>query len=88
MTTGDTVTNNAVEWSGVAFQSTGGILAGYTRNLTISHNDIGYSAAQGLSVGWGWGFASTTCSGCAHGNDYAGNNQVLANYIHSNGLDR
>ena len=86
MTSGDTVTGNLVERSGVEYQSTSGILAGYTRNLTISHNDVGYSAAQGISVGWGWGFASPYCSGCAHGDDYAGGNQVLDNYVYDNGL--
>lgn len=86
MTTGDTVTNNVIDSSGVEYQSAGGIVAGYTRNLTISHNDIGYSAVAGISVGWGWGFASPYCSGCAHGDDYAGGNQVLDNYVHSDGL--
>ena len=85
MTTGDTITNNVADWSGVVFQSASGIWAGYTRNLTISHNDIGYMAAAGISVGWGWGFASPDCSGCAHGDDYAGGNQVLDNDIHTNG---
>jgi hypothetical protein len=56
MTYGDTVTGNFIEHSGVVFQSTSGILAGYTRNVTISSNDVGYSAAQGISVGWGWGW--------------------------------
>ena len=86
MTSGDTVTGNFIEHSGVVFQSTSGILAGYTRNVTISHNDVGYSAAQGISVGWGWGYASPYCSGCAHGYDYAGGNQVSYNYVYDNGL--
>jgi hypothetical protein len=86
MTMNDTVTNNMAEWSGVVFQSASGIWAGYTRNLAISHNDIGYMAAAGISVGWGWGFASPDCGGCAHGPDYAGGNQVLDNVIHSNGF--
>jgi hypothetical protein len=46
----------------------------------------GYSAVAGISVGWGWGFASPYCPGCAHGGDYAGDNQVLDNYVHSDGL--
>ena len=86
MTTGDTITDNVITDSGVEFQSSSGVWAGYTRNLTISHNDIGFLAAAGISVGWGWAFASPDCSNCAHGDDYAGGNQVLDNYIHANGV--
>ena len=32
-----------------------GIWAGFTRNLTVSHNDIGHTSYSGMSIGWGWG---------------------------------
>ncbi|MFF4806125.1 hypothetical protein ACFY1U_48460 [Streptomyces sp. NPDC001351] len=89
MTTGDTVTQNGISDVGRDYSDAVGIWAGYTRGLTISHNDIGHTSYSGMSVGWGWGYASP-CSmqsaqglhTCAHGTIYAGGNQVLNNHVH------
>ncbi|MGW2487925.1 hypothetical protein ACWCV9_11955 [Streptomyces sp. NPDC001606] len=89
MTTGDTVTQNWISEVGRDYSDAVGIWAGYTRGLTVSHNDIGHTPYSGMSVGWGWGYASP-CSmqsaqglhTCAHGTIYAGANQILDNHVH------
>jgi hypothetical protein len=89
MTTGDTVSQNWISDVGQDYSDAVGIWAGYTRNLTISHNDIGHTPYSGMSLGWGWGYASP-CSmqsaqgltTCAHGTIYAGGNQILNNHVH------
>lgn len=89
MTSGDTVSGNVISYVGQDYTDTVGVWAGYTRDLTISHNDIGHTPYSGMSVGWGWGYASP-CSmqaaqglaSCAHGTNYAGGNHVTGNYVH------
>ncbi|NUQ96498.1 MAG: hypothetical protein HOY79_08010 [Streptomyces sp.] len=89
MTTGDTVSQNWISDVGRDYSDAVGIWAGYTRNLTISHNDIGHTPYSGMSLGWGWGYASP-CSmqsaqgltTCRHGTIYAGGNQILDNHVH------
>ncbi|GHK01244.1 hypothetical protein ACWEWI_07940 [Streptomyces sp. NPDC003753] len=89
MTTGDTVSQNWISDVGQDYSDAVGIWAGYTRNLTISHNDIGHTPYSGMSVGWGWGYASP-CSmqaaqglrTCQHGTIYAGGNKILNNHVH------
>ncbi|GAA1221047.1 hypothetical protein GCM10009665_09010 [Kitasatospora nipponensis] len=89
MTTGDTVSQNWIDHVGQDYADAVGVWAGYTRNLTISHNDIGHTPYSGISLGWGWGYASP-CSmqpaqgrtTCAHGTSYAGANQILDNHVH------
>ncbi|MFF1723690.1 hypothetical protein [Streptomyces sviceus] len=89
MTTGDTVSQNWISDVGQDYSDAVGVWAGYTRDLTVSHNDIGHTPYSGMSLGWGWGYASP-CSmqsaqglrTCAHGTIYAGDNQVLDNHVH------
>jgi hypothetical protein len=89
MTSGDTLSDNDISYVGQDYSDTVGIWAGYTRHLTITHNDIGHTPYSGMSIGWGWGYASP-CSmqaaqglgNCAHGTNYAGGNQVTDNYVH------
>jgi len=89
MTTGDTVSQNWISDVARDYSDAVGIWAGYTRDLTISHNDIGHTPYSGISLGWGWGYASPCSmqsaqglSTCAHGTIYAGNNQILNNHVH------
>lgn len=89
MTAGDTVSENWISQVGQDYSDAVGIWAGYTRSLTIAHNDIGHTPYSGMSLGWGWGYASP-CSmqsaqgltTCAHGTIYAGGNQILDNHVH------
>ncbi|MDX3247916.1 hypothetical protein [Streptomyces sp. ME18-1-4] len=89
MTTGDTVSQNWISDVGQDYSDAVGIWAGYTRGLAISHNDIGHTPYSGMSLGWGWGYASPCSmqsaqglSTCAHGTNYAGDNQILNNHVH------
>jgi hypothetical protein len=88
-TSGETVSDNTITYIGQNSTDTVGVWAGYTRNLTITHNTVGNTPYSGMSIGWGWGYASP-CSEqyaqglktCVHGTDYDGGNQVTDNYIH------
>jgi hypothetical protein len=89
MTTGDTIADTAISYVGQDYSDTVGIWAGYTRDLTITHNDIGHAPYSGMSLGWGWGYASPCSmqaaqglSTCEHGTNYAGGNYITDNYIH------
>ncbi|MFE9451976.1 hypothetical protein [Streptomyces sp. NPDC006739] len=89
MTTGDTVSQNWISDVGQDYSDAVGIWAGYTRTLTVSHNDIGHTPYSGMSLGWGWGYASPCSmqsaqglSTCQHGTIYAGDNQILDNHVH------
>ncbi|MDQ1046314.1 hypothetical protein [Streptomyces sp. V4I2] len=89
MTTGDTISQNWIEHVALDYRDAVGIWGGYTRDLTIANNDIGHTPYSGISLGWGWGYASP-CSmqsaqgltTCRHGTIYAGHNQILNNHVH------
>lgn len=89
MNSGDTVSDNSISYVGRNYTDAVGIWAGFTRNLTVSHNDIGHTSYSGMSIGWGWGWQSP-CSmqaaqgktSCQQGTDYAGGNQITDNYVH------
>ena len=89
MTTGDTVSQNWISDVSQDYSDAVGIWAGYTRTLAVSHNDIGHTPYSGMSLGWGWGYASPCSmqsaqglSTCRHGTIYAGGNQILDNHVH------
>jgi NPCBM-associated, NEW3 domain of alpha-galactosidase/Carbohydrate esterase 2 N-terminal len=89
MTTGDTISDNVISYVGQDYSDTVGVWAGYTRDLTITHNDVGHTPYSGMSIGWGWGYASPCSmqaaqglSSCEHGTNYAGGNVVTGNYVH------
>jgi alpha-galactosidase-like protein len=89
MTTGDTIADTKISYVGQDYSDTVGIWVGYTRDLTVTHNDIGHTPYSGMSVGWGWGYASPCStqaaeglSTCEHGTNYAGGNSITDNYIH------
>lgn len=89
MTLQNTISDNAIANVGADYHDAVGIWAGYTRNVVVSHNDIGHTPYSGMSLGWGWGWASSCTlqaaegiSGCLFGSIYAGENQIVSNYIH------
>lgn len=51
---GDKILNNIVLYTGMEYEGTCGIVAGYPRNLTIANNEVGYCPYTGISVGYGW----------------------------------
>ncbi|HET9169118.1 MAG TPA: hypothetical protein VFN97_06765 [Actinospica sp.] len=91
MTSGDVVTQNEIDHVGQEYHDAVGIWVGYSRNSTISDNDIGYTPYSGMSLGWGWGWQSDCTlqakqglsTPCRHGTMYAGGNQITGNHIHS-----
>ena len=90
MTSGDTIADNTINYVGQDYQDAVGVWAGYTRDAVITQNDIGYTPYSGISLGWGWGYASP-CSmqtaqkkpSCAVGTIYAGDNQITDNSVHN-----
>jgi hypothetical protein len=89
MTSGDVVSDNAISFVGMDYHDAVGIWVGYTRTLTVAHNDIGHTPYSGMSLGWGWGWASPCTmqaaqglTACTTGPIYAGGNQIVGNYIH------
>ncbi|HTJ72960.1 MAG TPA: hypothetical protein VL551_35810 [Actinospica sp.] len=91
MTSGDVVTQNVIQHVGQDYHDAVGVWAGYTKNATISNNDIGYTPYSGMSLGWGWGWQSDCTlqakqglsTPCRHGTMYAGGNQITGNFIHN-----
>jgi hypothetical protein len=88
-TSGDAVSDNAVSFVGLDYHDAVGVWVGYTRTLTLSHNDIGHTPYSGISLGWGWGWASSCAlqaaqglASCTTGPIYAGGNQITGNYVH------
>lgn len=71
-----TVSDNVVRRGGLDFPSGTGILVQFASNCTISHNEVGFLAYAGISVGWSWNFAQPS-----------GTDRILvtANYIHDLG---
>jgi hypothetical protein len=57
--TGDTVSDNYINNVSDEYQGGIGIWSGYTRNLTITRNDIENLNYSGISTGWGWGSEDT-----------------------------
>jgi hypothetical protein len=89
MTTGDTIAGTRISYVGQDYSDTVGVWAGYTRDLTVTHDDIGHTPYSGMSIGWGWGYASPCgmqaaqgLSTCEHGTNYAGGNHITDNYLH------
>lgn len=58
-----TISDNIVKNFGQSYLSGVGILVGYSRNVTIEHNDVSFGNYTGISVGWGWGL-ETPMSRC------------------------
>jgi hypothetical protein len=81
MTSGDTVSDNAISYVGQEYQDCVGILVGNGRGITLAHNDIGHTPYSGISLGWGWGWASTN-GGSRHGTIYSQDNAITGNSIH------
>jgi beta-glucuronidase len=71
---GNHVTYNEISHCGTEFTDAVGIWAGYTRDLTISHNTVEHLPYSGISLGWGWNQPE------AH-DPWLGDNTIHANRI-------
>lgn len=70
--TGNTIANNWVHNIGVDYTGAVGIFQGYTRNDTITHNQVNNVPYSGISSNWGWGRTATKTSG----------NKITNNLVH------
>ena len=52
--TNDTIKNNYIHHVTTEFQGGTAIAAGYPKQITIEHNEIGYTNYTAISVGYGW----------------------------------
>ena len=96
MTSGNTINNNAVSYTGQEYRDTVGILAGYVRNTAINHNEVGHLPYTGISVNLGWTYfapcpviAQATkgknarwALPCTAGTNFAQGNQINGNFVH------
>jgi hypothetical protein len=94
MTLGNTIAHNWISFVGQDYHDAVGIWVGHSRNTLIDHNDVGHTPYTGISVGWGWGYASNCTlqtaprwtgqglASCRRGTIYSGNNQILGNHVH------
>eukprot|EP00730_Choanoeca_flexa_P002409 TRINITY_DN11039_c0_g1_i7.p1 TRINITY_DN11039_c0_g1~~TRINITY_DN11039_c0_g1_i7.p1 ORF type:complete len:709 (+),score=106.22 TRINITY_DN11039_c0_g1_i7:1-2127(+) len=71
-----TVADNTIYRGGLAFPSGTPILIQKASNVSILHNDIGYFAYAGISVGWSWNFDDPS---------YTDNITVAYNHVHNLG---
>jgi len=71
----DLISNNYVSTCGVDYKGSVGIFCGYTKNVTIAHNEVCNMPYTGISVGWGWrGLKDTTVMS---------DNKIVDNYVHT-----
>ena len=52
---GNKIENNYITDVGVDFEDQVAICTGYTRHLSLAHNEVSHLPYSGISVGWGWG---------------------------------
>jgi hypothetical protein len=52
---GNRIENNYITDVGVDFEDQVAICTGYTRHLSLAHNEVSHLPYSGISVGWGWG---------------------------------
>jgi hypothetical protein len=89
MTLSDTVTNNTVDTPGQDYHDAVGIWVGHSRGVLVGNNEVRRAPYSGISLGWGWGYASPCAmqsaqglKTCRRGTIYSGQNRIIANYIH------
>ena len=65
---GNKIENNYIRNVGVDYEDQVAICTGYTRHLSLAHNEVTHLPYSGISVGWGWGK-----SGYSHQNAISSN---------------
>ena len=70
----DTISNNYITNCGADYIGSVGIFCGFTKKVTIAHNEVCNLPYTGISVGWGWGGLKDTT--------VMSDNKINYNYIH------
>ena len=65
---GNRIENNYITDVGVEFEDQVAICTGYTRHLSLAHNEVSRLPYSGITVGWGW-----STNGYSHQNTIASN---------------
>ena len=55
VTSGNTISNNEISFTGQEYWDSAGIFAGFTAGTVITHNTISNVPWSGIAIGWGWG---------------------------------
>ena len=74
----DTIENNYIHDIGMDYMGSIGIFCGFTKNVSILHNEICNTPYTGVSVGWGWTSDPNVMT----------NNTIDYNYLHDNTQSR
>jgi len=89
MTSGLTISNNAITNTGIDYHDTVALWVGNARSSTLAHNLIAHTSYSGISLGWGWGWvapcdrqAQSNTTTCRRGTSYNGGNRIVANRIY------
>ena len=70
-TDGNVIQDNYITRVGAEYEDQVGIWVGYTKNLSLDHNEIFDVPYSGISVGWGWGKLG-----------YSFKNSITNNFVH------
>ncbi|SDY97601.1 Right handed beta helix region [Amycolatopsis xylanica] len=88
MTLSDTISDNIVDTPGQDYRDAVGIWVGHSKLATVTHNEVRHAPYSGISLGWGWGYASACdlqakqgLPTCRRGTIYSGQNKILGNRV-------
>ena len=81
VTENNVIANNRISDTAVEFLDTVGIFVGYTRNTSITNNELFDLSYTGITIGWGWGWFDQGAFFRWKNPTIAGNNHIVKNRI-------